>query len=50
MSDELVMSAKAEWIAKRYTKCYVTDSQLKKYLELSAITQEEYDAIYAMKH
>ena len=44
------MSKKAEWIMKRYEKCYITDEQLKHYLELSAITQEEYNAIYAIRH
>ena len=44
------MSKKAEWIMKRYEKYYVTDKQLKHYLELGAITQEEYNAIYAIRH
>lgn len=44
------MSKKAEQILIRYEKGYVTDNQLGRYLELGAITQEEYDAIYATKH
>lgn len=44
------MSKKAEWIMKRYEKCYVTDEQLLRYLELGAITQEEYQIIYESKH
>ena len=44
------MSKKAQTILSRYEKGYVTDQQLMKYLELGAITQDEYDAIYATKH
>lgn len=44
------MSRKAEQIKTRYLKGYVTDEQLLRYLELGAITQDEYDAIYAEKH
>lgn len=44
------MSAKAEKIKTRYEKGYVTDNQLKRYLELGAITSDEYDVIYAIKH
>ena len=44
------MSEKAQKIMERYEKSYVTDAQLKRYLELGAITQEEYDTIYATKH
>ena len=44
------LSAYAEKILKRYSKSYVTDEQLLRYLELGAITQEEYDIIYATKH
>ena len=44
------MSDKAAKILKRYEKGYVTDSQLLRYLELGAITQEEYSMIYAIKH
>ena len=44
------MSEKATSILKRYEKGYVTDVQLLRYLELGAITQEEYDTIYATKH
>lgn len=44
------MSEKAQKILNRYKKSFVTDEQLLKYLELGAITQEEYDAIYATKH
>lgn len=42
--------AKAETIAARYEKGYVNDNQLKQYLKLGAITQEDYDIIYAIKH
>ena len=44
------MSEKAQKILNRYKKSFVTDEQLLKYLELGAITQEEYDAIYTTKH
>lgn len=44
------MSAKAQKIMDRYKKSYVTDAQLERYLDLGAITQEEYDTIYATKH
>lgn len=44
------MSKKAEQIKTRYMKGYVTNEQLLRYLELGAITQEEYDEIYAAKH
>lgn len=44
------MSTKAEKIKTRYLKGYVTDEQLKRYLELGAITQDEYNEIYAAKH
>lgn len=44
------MSEKAIWILDRYKNGFVTDSQLLRYLELGAITQEEYDTIYATKH
>ena len=44
------MSKKAEQVKTRYEKGYVRDDQLKRYLELGAITQEEYDEIYAIKH
>lgn len=44
------MSDRAEKILVRYGKGYVTDAQLLKYLNLEAITQDEYDVIYATKH
>lgn len=44
------MSEKAEKIKTRYEKGYVTDTQLQRYLELGAITQNEYDTIHATKH
>ena len=44
------MSEKAQNILNRYKKSFVTDEQLLKYLELGAITQEEYDGIYTTKH
>lgn len=45
-----MMSKKAESIKNRYEKGYVTDVQLQRYLELSVITQEEYDEIYNVRH
>lgn len=48
--DETRLSAYAEKILKRYSKSYVTDEQLLRYKELGAITQEEYEIIYATKH
>lgn len=36
------MNSKAEKIKERYEKGYVTEEQLLKYLELNAITYEEY--------
>lgn len=44
------MSEKAQNILNRYKKSFVTDEQLLKYLELGAITQEEYNVIYTTKH
>ena len=44
------MSKKAEQVKTRYEKGYVRDDQLKRYLELGAITQKEYDEIYAIRH
>ncbi len=44
------MTKKAEQIKIRYEKGYVTDTQLQRYLELGAITQEEYDTIHTTKH
>lgn len=44
------MSEKAKKVMERYGKGYVTDAQLLRYLELGAITQEEYNVIYATKH
>lgn len=44
------MSEKANQILERYGKGYVTDTQLLRYLALEAITQDEYDIIYATKH
>ena len=44
------MSEKAQNILNRYKKSFVTDEQLLKYLELGAITREEYDVIYTTKH
>ena len=40
------LTGKALSIANRYKKGYVTDIQLKKYLDLGVITQEEYETIY----
>lgn len=47
---EITMSAKAKRIMSRYEQSYVTDAQLAKYLQLSVITDEEYAAIYAIRH
>lgn len=47
---EITMSAKAQKIMDRYTQSYVTDSQLERYLDLGVISEEEYAAIYAVKH
>ena len=47
---EITMSAKAQKIMERYEQSYVTDAQLAKYLQLGVITEEEYQAIYAIKH
>lgn len=47
---EVTMSAKAQKIMERYEQSYVTDAQLKRYLELGVITEEEYAEIYAIKH
>ena len=44
------MSKKAEKILERYGKGFVTDEQLLKYLELGAITPEEYTIIYEKTH
>lgn len=44
------MSSKAYMIKTRYGKGFVTDNQLSRYLELGAITQEEYDEIYVTRH
>ena len=44
------MSSKAEQVKARYEKNYVRDDQLLRYLELGAITKEEYDEIYATRH
>ena len=44
------LSAYAEKILKRYSKSYVTDEQLLRYLGLGAITPEEYTIIYETKH
>lgn len=44
------MSKKAEQIRERYMKDYVTDGQLKKYLQLKVITEKEYAVIYNEKH
>lgn len=44
------MSKKATSIMKRYEKGYVTEEQLQRYLDLGAITDEEYRAIYEGKH
>lgn len=44
------MSKTAQRILARYEKGYVTDEQLKRYLELGAITEEEYQTIYESRH
>lgn len=47
---EITMSAKAQKIMSRYEQSYVTDAQLAKYLQLGVITEDEYTAIYVIKH
>jgi len=47
---EITMSAKAQKIMERYEQSYVTDAQLERYLQLGVITEEEYAAIYVIKH
>lgn len=44
------MSAKAEKIMRRYEQSYVTDTQLERYLQLGVITEDEYAAIYEIRH
>lgn len=44
------MTKKAQEVLNRYKQNYITDAQLKQYLELKAITQEEYNTIYATRH
>ena len=44
------MSSKAKQIKTRYEKGYVTDTQLTRYMELGAITLDEYTEIYKSKH
>ena len=48
--SKITMSAKAQKIKERYEQSYVTDAQLDKYKQLGVITDEEYAAIYAIKH
>lgn len=43
------MSSKAKRIAERYVKGFVTDEQLKRYLDLGVITEEEYEEILELK-
>ena len=38
-------SRKYEQIKKRYDKGYITDEQLRRYVELKAITPEEFEEI-----
>ena len=47
---EITMSAKAQSVKKRYEQSYVTDAQLERYRQLGVITEEEYVAIYSIKH
>jgi len=47
---EITMSAKAQKIRERYRQSYVTDEQLERYLQLGAISDKEYTAIYAIRH
>lgn len=44
------MTSKAQEVLERYKKFYVTDEQLKSYLNLGAISQSEYNTIYATRH
>ena len=48
--SKITMSSKAQKIMERYAQSYVTDDQLSRYLQLDVITEEEYAAIYAVKH
>lgn len=44
------MSSKAKKIQERYQKGFVTDEQLKRYLDLGVITEEEYEEILDSKN
>lgn len=44
------MSRTAQRIKTRYERGWVTDEQLSRYLELGAITHEEYTEIRAARH
>lgn len=44
------MTAKAKKIMNRYEQSYVTDAQLERYFQLGVLTEEEYAAIYELKH
>ena len=48
--SEVILSAKARAIMSRYGQSYVTDAQLAKYMQLGVISEEEYAAIYVVKH
>ena len=47
--SEITMSARAQKIKERYEQSYVTESQLERYFQLGVITEEEYEAIKAIK-
>ena len=42
--------SKFEQIKERYSKGFITDTQLLRYLALGVIDEEQYDEIYAIKH
>lgn len=51
MENEIILSPKAEQIKERYLNNYVTDAQLLQYRDrVHAITNEEYNYIYSLKH
>lgn len=39
-----------ETIKERYLKFYIRDDQLTRFLDLNIVTQEQYDALWALKH
>lgn len=39
-----------EIIKERYLKFYIRDDQLIRFLDLNILTQEQYEALWALKH